>query len=56
MENFVLAAIVLAAAAYLGWLIWGTIFKDKGCQCSSGDCCGKGKDHGGSKEEEKQDS
>lgn len=52
MEKIVLAAIVLLAVGYLGHMIWGTIVKNKGCQCSSGSCCGKGKDHGDSREEE----
>ncbi len=51
MEKIVLGAIVLLAVLYLGRMFWGTIVKDKGCQCSSGDCCGKGKDHGGPEEE-----
>jgi hypothetical protein len=41
MDNIVIAAIGLIALGYVGKLVYQQVWGNKGCNCSSGDCCSK---------------
>ncbi|MEG6585132.1 hypothetical protein [Dendrosporobacter sp. 1207_IL3150] len=43
MEKFVLAAVGLTALGYVAWIVWRQAWGNKGCNCSSGECCQKDK-------------